>query len=317
MSSLKVSIIVPVYKAERYIEECARSLFGQTLDDLEFVFVDDCSPDKSVEVLERILDEYPERKKHTKVIRHGINQGVSQTRQDGVNIATGEYIIHCDPDDWVELDMYERMYTKAIECGADIVGCNYWEEFGDKSISKKQSVRLNSKEIFIDILNGDLHPSLCCRLIRQQFIKENKAVFKSGITLSEDALYVVPLHLKTEKVVWLPESLYHYRMSSSSITHNVGEEQIRSHIYVIKSFAEYCDDDTSVMRAYNCARARAMQALITQPDVYNPKQWLQETDGLDYSCFGTVTHKLSPWLVRHGLNKLNLYIIRIFRLLKR
>ena len=95
----KVSVIVPVYNAEKYIERCVRSLYNQTLDDIEYIFVDDCTPDNSMEVLQKVMDEYPKRKLHTKIIIHTTNTGQSGSRKDGILAATGDYIIHCDADD--------------------------------------------------------------------------------------------------------------------------------------------------------------------------------------------------------------------------
>ena len=121
----KISIIIPVYKVEKYIERCARSLFEQTLDDIEYLFIDDCSPDKSIEELKDILDEYPHRKSQTIIHRMERNKGQAAVRYWGVKNATGDYLIHCDSDDWVELDMYQQMYNKAIEEDADVVVCDY------------------------------------------------------------------------------------------------------------------------------------------------------------------------------------------------
>ena len=109
----KVSICIAVYNVEKYIEQCVRSLFEQTLDDLEYIFVDDASPDASIDVLLRVLEDYPHRKNQVKLLRHETNQGVAVARKDAIAAATGEYIIHCDPDDWVDLDMYEKLYVKA------------------------------------------------------------------------------------------------------------------------------------------------------------------------------------------------------------
>ena len=127
----KVSIIIPVYKAEQYIDRCVRALFGQNLRDLEYIFVDDCSPDRSIDVMEQVLREYPDRQQQVKIIRHRRNMGVGQSRQDGIDEATGEYIIHCDPDDWVEPEMYYLMYDAACRTNADIVVCDYFENTSD------------------------------------------------------------------------------------------------------------------------------------------------------------------------------------------
>lgn len=143
----KVSVIVAIYKVEAYIERCLHSLFSQTIDDIEFVFVDDASPDNSMAILNKILKQYPSRKNQVKIIRHVKNQGVGKARKVGILSATGEYIIHCDPDDFVEVTMYEEMYQKAKESVVDIVVCNYTINF------KKNRELINNGKI--------INPSKC------------------------------------------------------------------------------------------------------------------------------------------------------------
>ena len=125
----KVSVIIPVYGVEKYIERCARSLFEQTLDDIEYIFVDDCSPDRSIAILENIIKEYQPRlnkeHKNVRIEKMSQNSGLPNVRRYGIKLATSDYIAHCDSDDWVELDMYQQMYNKAIEEDADVVVCDY------------------------------------------------------------------------------------------------------------------------------------------------------------------------------------------------
>ena len=85
-----------------YVEKCAASLFGQTLDDLEIIFVDDCSPDNSIELVKKTLENYPERICSTKILRKPSNGGLAAARKYGLEYANGEYVIHCDSDDWVD-----------------------------------------------------------------------------------------------------------------------------------------------------------------------------------------------------------------------
>jgi glycosyltransferase involved in cell wall biosynthesis len=119
--NVKVSVCIPVYGVEKYIERCARSLFEQTMrNGVEFVFVNDCTPDKSIEILEHVLAKYPHRKEQTKIINLPENGGVGRARRIAIENCTGEYIIHCDPDDWIEPDMYEKMYCAAMKTGADV-----------------------------------------------------------------------------------------------------------------------------------------------------------------------------------------------------
>ena len=121
MKSPKISVIVPVYGVEKYIERCARSLFEQTLEDIEYIFVDDCTPDNSISILCKVLSDYPNRKKQVKILHHEKNKGLAQARQTGLKIASGEYIAHCDSDDWVDKDLYEIAHNKAKSESLDVV----------------------------------------------------------------------------------------------------------------------------------------------------------------------------------------------------
>lgn len=118
---MKVSILIPVYGVEKYIERCARSIFDQTYQNLDIVFVDDCTPDKRIEILRRVLDDYPERKAQTRIIRHEHNRGLAAARNTAVAAATGTFLTHVDSDDWLELDAVEELVKKQVETGAEIV----------------------------------------------------------------------------------------------------------------------------------------------------------------------------------------------------
>ena len=138
MDRPKVSVIIPVYNVEKYIERCARSLFGQTLDDIEYIFIDDCSTDNSIFIMQNILEEYPKRKNSVKIIRHSVNKGVGQTRQDGIDVASGQYLIHCDPDDWVDASIYQKLYSEAILKSAEMVICDFFYTLPNLIISKQE-----------------------------------------------------------------------------------------------------------------------------------------------------------------------------------
>lgn len=106
----KVSVIIPVYGVEKYIERCARSLFEQTLEDMEFIFVDDSTRDNSIDILLEVINEYPQRKNQIKILTHEVNKGLPAARQTGIKAAKGDYIAHCDSDDWVTPNAYQEMY---------------------------------------------------------------------------------------------------------------------------------------------------------------------------------------------------------------
>ena len=123
----KLSVIVPIYGVEKYIERCARSLFEQTLEDIEYIFIDDCTLDKSIGILKRLIEEYrtslKEKNYSVTIEKMPKNTGLPGVRKYGIQLATGEYVIHCDSDDWVDFDMYRLMYEKAKADDADVVSC--------------------------------------------------------------------------------------------------------------------------------------------------------------------------------------------------
>jgi glycosyltransferase involved in cell wall biosynthesis len=116
----KVSVIVPVYNTELYVERAIISLMEQTLDDVQFIIIDDGSKDDSLNIIKQVIARYPVREGQVTLISRE-NRGVAATRAQGMELATGDYIIHLDSDDWAELNWLEAMYTKAIEENADVV----------------------------------------------------------------------------------------------------------------------------------------------------------------------------------------------------
>lgn len=125
----KISVIVPVYKCEAFLEEMLGSLIKQTLREIEIILVDDGSPDKSGEICDKVA-----KKDNRIIVIHQKNQGAGIARNAGLEKATGEYIGFCDSDDWVDLEMYEKMYEQARTNNADIVRCNTLshETWGDR-----------------------------------------------------------------------------------------------------------------------------------------------------------------------------------------
>src|SRR5690554_2984658 len=114
-----LSVIVPIYNVEKQIKRCSISLFEQSFQNMEYIFVNDCSSDKSMEILNEVIDTYPEKKKQIVIINHDTNKGLSAARSSGIQLAKGEYIAHCDSDDWIDTDMYELMMNSIIKEKSD------------------------------------------------------------------------------------------------------------------------------------------------------------------------------------------------------
>ena len=120
-SDMKVSILVPIYGVERFIERCAISLFEQTYHNIEYIFVNDCTKDKSISVLENIIERFPQRKPFVKIINHKHNKGLAGARNTAVESATGDFIMHVDSDDYVDKEIVAKAVLKQQENNADIV----------------------------------------------------------------------------------------------------------------------------------------------------------------------------------------------------
>ncbi len=229
----KISIIIPVYKVEKYIERCARSLFEQTLDDIEYLFIDDCSPDKSIEVLKDILDKYPHRKSQTIIHRMERNKGQAAVRYWGVKNATGDYLIHCDSDDWVELDMYRSLYEEAILTNADIVICDYYESDGLVNRLKHYDYSEDKECLINDLLYLRGSWAIWNKLIRRNLYNNIKfPLFNMG----EDMSIVFQLIQKSSKIVAINKPLYYYYYNPESISN---QKSIKNSI---QRFIQACEN---------------------------------------------------------------------------
>ena len=213
----KVSVVIPVYNVEQYIERCLYTLFNQTLNDIEYIFVDDCSPDKSVEMIYEILENYLYRKNQVKVLHHQKNNGVAAARTTGILAATGDYIIHCDPDDYVELTIYEKMYKYAIDKNADIVTCYYWIESPNKINKIRNDYYQTPQESLMHLFNG-CDVVLWDKLVKRSIISQYSIIPYPDIDYCEDLGCTVRILHYAQSIYTIKEPLYHHYRRCDSIT---------------------------------------------------------------------------------------------------
>ena len=222
----KVSVIIPVYGVEKYIERCARSLFEQTLDDIEYIFVDDSTPDNSISILRKVLSEYPNREKQVKILRHEKNKGLAQARQTGLKIASGEYIAHCDSDDWVDVHMYEEMYNKAIEEDADVVVCDFCSTDCENEQYSKGLISKERENVIVDVLLWRIAGCLWNKLVRRKEYTDHDLNYPTH-NMGEDTALIVQILWNAKRISYLPKPLYYYYTNPTSITKDVTDEKIR------------------------------------------------------------------------------------------
>lgn len=321
MNSPKISVIITIYNREKYIEDCARSLFEQTLDSVEFVFVDDASIDQSVALLYNLLENYPTRKPQTKIIRMETNGGRAVARQTGLDNVSGEYIIHVDSDDWVDYDMLEKLYERAKETHADIVGCNVTHEYRSYKRLFCQDYSNDMDENIRRLLNGKIFPSLCTSLTRTSLIKDNQIAFPQGLDTGEDLLFNLSLYLHANKVVGIDNPFYHYRHTEDSGSFKHTEKSINSVIEVSRRI-ENLMRETGNYEKYEheiLFRKFSMKcALITKFDnqAYN-QLWLKlfpETHKYiwSYKQFSW-KRRVELWLAAHNQFKLAVFFQKLLK----
>ena len=228
----KVSVIIPVYKAEKYINRCLDSLFRQSIDNIEYIFIDDKSPDNSIQLITESLHKYPNRIGQVKIIRNDKNLGVGDSRQKGVDNASGEYVIHCDPDDWVDENMYELLYKKAIEEKAEIVLCDYIiEKYNNQEIVSLKVDHCTSRYLVAALVKGRIHGSLCNKLVKRELLTKNNIRFIQGLNICEDLIMCIKILSHDITISYFPHALYHYDQVSnpgslSSFNSGHGKDQL-------------------------------------------------------------------------------------------
>lgn len=205
----KVSILVPIYGTGQYIEKCARTLFEQTYDNIEFIFVNDCSRDNSVRILKRVLEEYPLRKSQIRIIEHKENKGLAGSRLTGLQNATGEYVWCVDSDDYVEKNAVEVLLPYMLD-DYDFISFNYILNDG-KTFKEFKSKKLSVGNLLIN----RIPPSIWKCVVKRKLFKDYNIWPVVGINFSEDYLLTARLILVAEKKILVKEEhLYYYNVSN-------------------------------------------------------------------------------------------------------
>ena len=223
-----VSVIVPVYGVERYIERCAVSLFEQTYKDIEYIFVNDATQDKSIEVLRTVMERYPERAKAVRIVVHTQNKGISAARNTGVDSATGKYIWQVDSDDYVTIDAVQKWVDIAEQHKADVVICDV--NVVTANGVETETVQYDNKSDYIRRLLQ--HTQKCAHW--NKFYKRSLFVnfdirADEHILLADDYAMTPRLLYCAERVAMLHEPLYFYETTNqSSYVHNLSRVAIES-----------------------------------------------------------------------------------------
>ncbi len=306
----KISVIIPVYNVANYIERCARSLFEQTLDDMEFIFVDDASSDDSVQILQETLSHYSQRKSQVHIIHHSSNQGQSTTRDSGLQVARGDFIAYCDSDDYVTSNMYKSLYEKAIKEKADIVYCDFFMEYSSHNEYYKTLNKNEDKIVFLKKYLSQNWNVLWNMIISRELLLAYNLQSPQGITYCEDFYLTVRILFYANKIAKINDALYYYnRANNSSIMHKLSEknalDERNTYLDTIEFFAK-----NGVLTNYQ--REMSWRILKNKQDlVLNPHQHYEfmniypESHKYIMSCpvsFCNRKIKCFMWMLTHHLH---------------
>lgn len=226
---MKVSVIVPVYGVEKYVARCVDSLLSQTLaEGVECIFVNDATPDRSMEIVSERLRSY-QGAMQFKRIDHLSNRGSAAARQSGLSAAIGEYVLYIDSDDYCEPDMLEQLYATAIREGADMVVADFYKTFPDRDCYVRQRSP-STKEEFVEgiIKNLEETTASCCNKLCKRTLSMIEPLYFEGLDMNEDSVACLKMAYFARKVVYIRKAFLHYvQYNTHSYTKSMNDRQLQ------------------------------------------------------------------------------------------
>ena len=282
-SNYKLSFITAIYGVEPYIEKFTKSFLGQTciaVGDVEFIFVNDGTKDRSMEIVERVIEEHFQHLKEHIVIINKENAGLPQARKSGLDVATGEYILFADSDDWLELDAVAKVLTKAKETNADIIYFDLIKEYGHKqSVNRERSYTAATRDKWIvNMFNYRSHSFVWNKCFRRSLYTQDIVHFPT-LGMHEDRYLMAQIISRATSIAQLPEVLYHYRKDNRNAmcSQPRAKRHIESSRNMLHLYERFMDDlaaspirdvaDSIVLRA-------GWHHIIHKHDMYAEYPWL-------------------------------------------
>jgi glycosyltransferase involved in cell wall biosynthesis len=254
MKKPKVSIIIPVYNVSKYLRKCLDSVINQTLKDIEIIVVNDCSPDP---LDDEICKEYAKKDNRIKYIKHKENLGLGGARNTGIKNATAKYVGSVDSDDWVEKDMYEKLYNAAIDGDWDVVICGFKRVTSEGDILSKIdfSNRLNITEEKNKDIFTISNPAFWNKLWKKDLYIKNKVFFPNHLYY-EDLCTTPKIYYYARKIKYIPGTFYNYlwqrnEQKNSSISFTVSEKNLNDHFKVFQNIREFLEEKSIFQKSKN------------------------------------------------------------------
>lgn len=312
---MKVSILVPVYGVEKYIERCAESLFEQTYGDIEYIFVDDCSPDRSMEILQKVIKRYPDREAQVRIIRHERNLGLSGARVTAIKAVTGDFLMHVDSDDWIERNAVELCVERQKETGADYVYFDIVQHHRkyDKYLLKKEYA--SSREMTLAVIRREAPVCVWGGLIRTAVQRDHEIYPEVGANMGEDYQQTPRVLYYSKRVAHIAKKLYHYDFTNASSYCNDGfseskDRQALRSFQVVYDFCQGKGNDMEEAAEIAMLKLSARRLIQLVSHEIHKKEYRKYLDKVRHS--DRKLWKYVPPAERVAMHLQNIYIVAAY-----
>ncbi|MCM1515793.1 MAG: glycosyltransferase family 2 protein [Paraprevotella sp.] len=299
---VELSVIVPVYNIAAFIGRCAETLMRQTMqENVEYIFVNDASPDDSMARLRSVIERYPNRHAQIQILEHEHNKGLPAARNTGLKHAKGEYVMHIDGDDYMETDALKALYEAARKNDADVVWCSYYLAFENRKKVIKQPSFSIPQDAVKGMLRGTMKYNVWNKLCRKSLYTDNGIAFPEGKAMGED-LTMIMVFLNAKRCAYVNSVLYNYVQSPNQMTANYTEEKLESLRYNCNRISRYIDERFSDMDYRS--EYSALKQLMKWPFLLDGKyssykrwhQWFPESNDFIWQTQGVNTRiKFIEW----------------------
>jgi glycosyltransferase involved in cell wall biosynthesis len=282
-NNYKLSLIVPIYGVEKYIRQFAESALGQTFEDMEYIFVNDGTKDRSMEILEALIEEQFSHLRSRIVIVNKENGGLPSARKAGLEVATGEYILFADSDDWLERDVAEKVMAEAVRTDADIVYFDLVKEYGEgkQSVKHERHYTADNKLQWIEnMFNYRSFGYTVTKCFRRRLYAENDIVFPK-LGMHEDICLMSQIIFYAQSIAQLPEPLYHYRKDNPAAMCSQARSKrhiasSRNMLGVVEAYKDNLKGSPIEFVADGVVLRAGWHSMIHDCDLFEEFPWLKE-----------------------------------------
>ena len=310
----KISVIVPVYNTEKYLHRCIDSVLAQTYKDFELLLIDDGSKDSSG----AICDEYAARDSRVKVF-HKENGGVSSARNAGLAIASGDWIMHLDGDDWIAPDIQERLIRKGEDTGADIVMGDFLFAYSDRDILYSLPDWDNNKTASLNRYITSVWTCVWGGIHKRSLYEVYQLKSPQGVTYCEDFHLMARLCYHAKKVVNVHQPFYHYRQQEGSVMHNLNKQTERDEQWVYQDIIRFFKEKGMYddYRKSMCWRMlKATQELVLDKSTWKTfQEMVPEKKHYIWDCpYINRKLKMNMWCLTHHLSWISQLMLNLRKL---